>query len=94
MRFEEPLEWRCPVGRYDARRGLKPFSCEIVLRADLVAGIFAGELDLMKAALLSAGYTPHDFVANRGWEEGVVEQAQRVLRSDLLAHIGVPIDET
>ncbi len=42
----------------------------------------------------SAGYQPLDYVAFRGWEEGVVEQLQRILRLEILAEIGIAVEET
>ena len=76
-------------------KGLKPFTCDIWL--DLVtAKLDVRWRTLIHEALhaISAGYTVHDFMANRGWEEGVVEQLQRVMRTEILQQIGVAVDET
>ena len=38
---------------------------------------------------ISAGYNANDFRNFRGWEEGVVEQLQRLFRPDVLQRLGV-----
>lgn len=38
---------------------------------------------------ISAGYNSNDFRDFRGWEEGVVEQLQRILRPAILQRLGV-----
>lgn len=62
-------------------RGAKPFRCDIIINAEL------SEKDLRWRTLIhemlhtfSAGYQPLDYASFRGWEEGIVEQLQRVLR--------------
>ena len=44
--------------------------------------------------LFSAGLTPMTYLELRGWEEGVVEQLQRLLRRDILysLQVSVPVD--
>ena len=76
-------------------KGLKPFTCAIWLDL-LTATLSVRWRTLIHEALhaISAGYNVHDFMANRGWEEGVVEQLQRVLRPEVLQQIGVVVDET
>src|SRR5207302_666536 len=37
--------------------------------------------------------TPDGFLRARGWEEGMVEQLQRVLRGDVVAGLSVRLDE-
>lgn len=41
----------------------------------------------------SPQYTRHEFLMARGWEEGVVEQMQRLLRPQVMAALGVEVDE-
>ncbi len=41
----------------------------------------------------SPPYTRHEFLVARGWEEGVVEQMQRLLRPQVMAALGVELDE-
>lgn len=43
--------------------------------------------------LYSPPYTSHEYAAAHGWEEGVVEQMQRLLRQDVLREIGVTMAE-
>jgi hypothetical protein len=76
-------------------RGRKPFTCDIQIDAELTRqpGRWA---TLIHEALhaVSAGYDRSDYQAFRGWEEGVVEQLQRLFRPTVLARLGVSIDET
>ncbi len=41
----------------------------------------------------SPQYTRREFLMARGWEEGVVEQMQRLLRPQIMAALGVELDE-
>ncbi len=41
----------------------------------------------------SVGYNGTDFRQQRGWEEGVVEQLQRLFRSQILADLGVHVED-
>lgn len=41
----------------------------------------------------SEGYHPLDYMAFRGWEEGTIEQLQRILRPVLLVKLGIKVDE-
>ena len=43
---------------------------------------------------LSAGYNANDFREYRGWEEGIVEQLQRMCRPVVLSQLGVAISDT
>lgn len=43
--------------------------------------------------LYSPSYTSHEYSLNRGWEEGAVEQMQRLLRQEVFRRIGVEITE-
>lgn len=42
---------------------------------------------------ISAGYNSNDFRDFRGWEEGVVEQLQRLYRPTILRRMGVELEE-
>ena len=76
-------------------RGAKPFRCDIVINARLI-----GQVERWRTLIhemlhtFSAGYQPLDYVAFRGWEEGVVEGLQRILRPVILAELGLMVDET
>jgi hypothetical protein len=76
-------------------RGLKPFHCSIYLRADL-AGEPARWRTLIHESLhaLSAGYNFADYQRYRGWEEGVVENCQRLLRPAVLEKLNVSVEES
>ena len=70
--------------------GLKPFSCEIRINATLA------QQDTRWATLIhellhscSVGYKRDDFQNLRGWEEGVVEQLQRLLRPEILQRLDI-----
>lgn len=75
-------------------KGKKPFRCHILIHADL-ASQEVRWATLIHEALhsVSAGYVRDDYQAFRGWEEGVVEQLQRLLRPAILASLGVDIAE-
>lgn len=80
----------------DARfRGRKPFGCDIELRTSL-ARQDARWRTLIHETLhtVSVGFNRADFQANVGWEEGVVEQLQRLLRQDVLARLSIKVAET
>ncbi len=73
-------------------RGAKPFRCDIVVNAELA------ERDERWRTLIhemlhtfSAGYLPLDYISYRGWEEGVVENLQRVLRPTILIELEVAV---
>ena len=75
-------------------KGKKRFGCDIQIAADLA------EQDTCWATLIheslhchSAGYNGTDYRKYRGWEEGVVEQLQRLLRPQLLLTVGVTVEE-
>jgi hypothetical protein len=75
-------------------RGAKPFRCDIVINA-----ILASQAERWRTLIhemlhtFSEGYQPLDYMAFRGWEEGVVEQLQRTLRPAVLAELGINLDE-
>ena len=66
----------------DARAfGRKPISCRIVLNERLADQPVRWRTLIHEALhLFSAGYDSQDYQAWRGWEEGVVEQLQRLFR--------------
>lgn len=75
-------------------KGKKRFTCDILTDAALA------DQDVRWATLIheslhchSAGYNGTDYRQHRGWEKGVVEQLQRLLRPRLLSSIGVSINE-
>ena len=43
--------------------------------------------------LCSPSYTSHEYSLNRGWEEGTVEQLQRLLRQEVFQRMGVEMAE-
>jgi hypothetical protein len=75
--------------------GKKPFTCEILIAANL-ADREARWRTLIHEALhaVSVGYVQADFEANRGWEEGVVEKLQRIIRPSVLAILGLDLAES
>ncbi len=91
-----PSRWNGQVelGQEEWFRGKKLFSCGIVIQAQLVRSETRWRT-LIHESLhsRSAGYNSLDYNALIGWEEGVVEQAQRLLRPVVLARIGVQAEE-
>jgi hypothetical protein len=77
-----------------AYKGCKPFSCDIRIARGL-ADQETRWSTLIHEALhaVSIGLTTWDYKDCRGWEEGVVEMLQRVLRQRVLAQIGIRVDE-
>jgi ubiquinone biosynthesis protein Coq4 len=90
-----PSRWNGEVFLLPMRaRGVKPYECSIQLRRDLAYSEERWRTlihELLHAC--SVGCLPEDFRDYRGWEEGVVEQLQRILRVQVLARIGVQVDE-
>lgn len=74
-------------------RGAKPYACHILMD-EAVAKSPDRWRTLICESLhaLSAGYNPWDYQALPGWEEGVNEQLQRLLRGDALARLGIGVD--
>lgn len=73
-------------------RGLKPFSCQICLAEDVAASVLRWRTlihELLHS--VSTGYNVVDYNAAQGYEEGVVEMLQRLLRPRLLTALGVEI---
>ena len=75
-------------------KGKKPFRCDILLDATLATQQERWST-LIHEALhsLSAGYLRDDYQDFQGWEEGVVEKLQRLLRPQVLTRLGVNIPE-
>ena len=75
-------------------KGKKPFSCDIQIQASL-AQKEARWSTLIHESLHahSAGYNGPDYRLYRGWEEGVVESLQRLLRPEILFRLGVVIPQ-
>jgi hypothetical protein len=71
-------------------KGKKPFRCDILVHADL-----ARQLERWTTLIhevlhtVSAGYVRNDYQDFQGWEEGVIEQLQRLLRARILSRLGV-----
>ena len=75
-------------------RGQKSFSCHISIRASL-AQDESRWMTFIHEALhsVSAGFVGEDYRSARGWEEGVVEQLQRLFRAEVLDRLGVHVEE-
>ena len=75
-------------------KGQKPFQCDILLNVNL-ANEDARWRTLLHEALhsFSQGYNRDDFENFRGWEEGVVEKLQRLLRPAVLSSLAVTVPE-
>ena len=74
-------------------KGKKRFICDIQIDAAL-ASQEARWTTLIHEAMhsLSAGYIRDDYQDFQGWEEGVVEQLQRILRSRVLSRLRVTVN--
>ena len=71
-------------------KGKKRFSCSILLDAALASQEVRWRTLIHEALhALSAGYNQVDYNALTGWEEGVVEQLQRLMRPKVLTALGV-----
>ena len=75
--------------------GRKPFSCRIVVNVGVINQPTRWRT-LIHEALhsFSAGYNMTDYQAFLGWEEGVVEQTQRLLRPAIFGRLGLLIDNS
>lgn len=74
--------------------GVKLFSCGIVLNAPLMRQDLRWRTLIHEALhCVSVGYVRSAYELLRGWEEGVVEQMQRLLRPEALRRLGVSLDE-
>jgi len=75
-------------------KGQKPFQCDILLNANLVADDSRWRTLLHEALhSFSQGYNRDDFENFRGWEEGVVEKLQRLLRPGVLSVLAVTVED-
>ena len=75
--------------------GRKSFDCLIQLRTDLLTRNLRWRTLIHEAFhAVSAGYYAQDFFQNVGWEEGVVENLQRLFRRRILAQCGIILEET
>ena len=74
--------------------GKKPFGCDIIVNESLL-GRDVRWRTLIHEMLhsYSAGYNRQDYDEARGWEEGVVEQLQRLLRPQILTRLFVVVNE-
>ena len=74
-------------------KGLKPYACDIRI-GDRFLSADERWTTLLHELLhsLSVGYNRIDFENNVGWEEGVVEQLQRLLRSTVFLQAGISVD--
>jgi hypothetical protein len=74
--------------------GIKRPSCMIAMDVALVGNDLRWRTSIHELLhAVSAGNVPSDYRLFRGWEEGVVEQFQRLIRPSLLARIGVVVPE-
>ena len=76
-----PSRWsgRVELTGDPAVRGAKPYRCDIVINEMLHS--------------YSAGYNRRDYDEACGWEEGVVEQLQRLLRPEIFPRLSVQVGE-
>ncbi len=92
-----PTHWsgRVELVEEAAFKGQKPFQCDILLNANLVdEGVRWRTLIHEALHSFSAGYQREDFEKFRGWEEGVVEKLQRLLRQKVLSLLAVTVPES
>ncbi len=74
--------------------GKKRFGCDIQIQATLATQPVRWATLIHEALhAVSVGYLREDYQQFRGWEEGVVEQLQRILRPHVLSTLGIPIPE-
>ena len=84
-----PSRWKGEIEIHDGGdKGTKPFRCNMQLSTSIV-GSDARWRTLIHEDLHahSAGLSNESFVSNRGFEEGVVEQLQRLLRDQIIAEL-------
>jgi hypothetical protein len=75
-------------------KGLKPFTCAVHVRTDIATDDLRWRTLIHEAFhAVSTGYNQVDFDQNVGWEEGVVEQLQRIFRVRILDLTGFRIEE-
>ncbi len=74
-------------------KGKKRFGCDIEINAALAASEVRWSTLIHEVLQsVSGGYNPSDFQTYRGWEEGTVEQLQRLIRSRVLQRLNVTIE--
>ena len=91
-----PSRWsgKVELGSDPSIRGAKPFRCDIIINVNLAKqNVRWRTLIHEMLHTFSEGYQPLDYVSDRGWEEGTVEQLQRLLRPGVLATLGVSLEE-
>lgn len=72
--------------------GKKPFNCDILIRTSLADDPVRWRTLIHEAIhAFSVGLTRTDYSQFTGWEEGVVEQSQRLLRKTLLQNLNVVV---
>ena len=75
-------------------KGKKRFSCGIEIHADLINRQSRWSTLIHEAVhCFSAGYTASSYWDFPGWEEGVVEQLQRLCRSAVLETLEITVDK-
>ena len=94
---ELPTRWSGRVELVEGAdfKGKKRFTCDIQIAED-VARQEVRWATLIHESLHchSAGYNGTDFRKYRGWEEGVVEQLQRLIRPQIMFSLGVSVNES
>lgn len=74
-------------------QGKKLYSCGILISRELAASDLRWRTLIHEALhAVSVGYVRSDYDAAMGWEEGGVEQIQRLPRPQVLARLGVTAD--
>jgi hypothetical protein len=75
-------------------KGKKPFSCSILMETALARQDIRWRTSLHELLhSVSAGYNSGDYNAYLGWEEGIVEQLQRIIRPEVLERLGIVLPE-
>ncbi len=74
--------------------GVKHWSCNISIREDVLRRLDQRWTTMIHESLhaVSTELNLDAFRTNRGWEEGVIEQTQRILRSYVLVDLNIAID--
>ena len=76
-------------------KGKKPFRCDILLNAFLATQLERWSTLIHEVLhTVSAGYVRDDYQDFQGWEEGVIEQLQRLFRPSILSRLQINIDES
>lgn len=88
--------WNGRVELLDQNRfeGQALFTGEIILHPDVIQSSLRWLTYLHEMLhMYSEGYSADDYAAYPGWEEGVVEKLQRLLRPSVLQSLGVSLKE-